>query len=71
MRFKLSDKRGPLVDLGKHLGLFGKANGNGAHPSPTVNVNVFVTSDESRAQLEEVFDFAAAGEATDDPPTKH
>lgn len=36
VRFKLADKRGPLVDLGKHLGLFkgdGEDPGKPAHPA--------------------------------------
>ena len=71
MRFKLTDKRGPLVDPGKHLGLFGKANGNATHPSPPVNVNITITRDQVDANMDAMFNRVAARQAADRSPTRH
>ncbi len=57
------DKRLALVDLGRHLGLFGKANGNGAHPAP-VDVNVYnITQDQVTANIDRVFKRASEEQA--------
>ncbi len=62
MRFKLTDKRGPLVDLGRHVGLFPKTNGNGAHPTPVVNI-YNITREQVEANIDDVFKDAAAAQA--------
>ena len=62
VRFKLADKKGPLVELGKHLGVFPKANGNGAAAHPPVNI-YNVTQDQVAANMDAVFKDAAAEQA--------
>ncbi len=63
MRFKLTDKRAPLVDLGRHLGLFPKANGAGAAAQPPV-VNIYnITREQVEANIDDVFKDAAAAQA--------
>jgi len=39
-RFKLHDKRGPLEDLGKNLGIFEKDNEQQKQSPPVININV-------------------------------
>ncbi len=67
-KLKLHDKRAALVDLGRHLGLFGKASGNGV---PAVNVNITITREQIDANLDGVFKRAFAGKPTNGPPTRH
>ena len=69
MRFKLSDKRGPLVDIGRHLGMF-PTKQNGA-PLPAANVNVTITRDQVDANMDAVFNRVAARQAADRSRTHH
>lgn len=57
VKFKLSDKRAALVDIGKHLGMFKdkvEVTGKNGEPIQTSNLNLNMTEEEANQRIAEL-----------------